>query len=108
MFPMDWICNACGDNNAVSDATATFDRATGEWVLSDLWDGTWCNTCSNEGDFSYAPFMVEIQLMGDQPVTCPDCGSRTGWNDLEVKRTADQLHYCLNHECGTHFRVSEK
>lgn len=39
----------------------------------------------------------------DSPVTCPECGSRTDFEELE---NGAQLHSCLNHTtCGLSFIV---
>lgn len=39
-------------------------------------------------------------LLGDQPTTCPPCGSRS---DFDVLAHGRQHHRCLNESCGNEF-----
>lgn len=39
-------------------------------------------------------------VLSDQPVTCPNCGSRTSFDELQ---TGLQHHRCLNAICGNEF-----
>jgi hypothetical protein len=45
----------------------------------------------------------DVLLMNDQPVTCPNCGCRTAWDEIGKQ----QLHLCLNELCNHSFVVEE-
>ena len=42
-------------------------------------------------------------LSPDQPTTCPLCGARTDFIELEVTFPFTQIHNCLNKNCGFTF-----
>lgn len=44
------ICPACGSENIVKDATATWNEERRQWELSDVQDHETCNDCGWEGD----------------------------------------------------------
>lgn len=101
----DWFCGRCGSNDVISDAVAHFDPKSQEWVHAGVQDGTTCNSCGYGGTgFYLAPYDPTILMLNDQPVTCPHCGSRTGWTDLD---NGKQLHHCLNMKCAVWFRAEE-
>lgn len=50
--------------------------------------------------------VTEFFLIGDQPTTCPCCGSRTDWDDLYYPEYL-QLHWCMNMKCGFTFVAIE-
>lgn len=102
----DWFCGHCGSNDVISDATARFDPNRQEWVHADTQDGTYCNNCEYEGLlFHFEKYDPAIMLFNDQPVTCPHCGGRTEWTEMDSAK--QQLHKCLNPECAVWFRVEE-
>lgn len=45
----------------------------------------------------------EVYIVGDQPTTCPKCGARTDFSEMEK----EQQHICLNESCGKQFIVTE-
>lgn len=48
--------------------------------------------------------MPDFYLLGDQPMTCPNCGARTEWVDLDPRPYGEKLvqqHTCRN--CGKVF-----
>jgi len=47
---------------------------------------------------------LDQYIMGDDPITCSKCGSRT---DFEFKTDCSQRHKCLNSNCGYKFLVVE-
>lgn len=45
-----------------------------------------------------------VWLLGEDPATCPSCGARTDWEDVEPGPDPRQLHTCLNARwCGRVF-----
>lgn len=44
-----------------------------------------------------------IEIIGDQPVTCPKCGSRTAWQEMDEQK---QHHTCL--DCSHEFITEEE
>jgi hypothetical protein len=46
-------------------------------------------------------------LLTDQPTTCPYCGCRTEWYEIEYENDNVQIHYCLNENCGFVFAAVE-
>jgi hypothetical protein len=43
---------------------------------------------------------LEVYLMNDQPTTCPQCGARTSFDEID---NATQNHHCLNTKCNYEF-----
>jgi len=41
-------CGTCGSEEVVRDAWAEWDFEKQEWVLADIFDDAWCNTCEGE------------------------------------------------------------
>lgn len=52
---------------------------------------------------------LEIFIMNDQPVTCPNCGCRTDFmeNFYSENTGITQLHQCPDSECQFKFYVVE-
>ncbi len=48
-----------------------------------------------------------IQLIGDQPTTCPLCGARTEFDEHTEQGLYFQIHTCPNEACGLRFRAEE-
>lgn len=46
------ICPVCGSEHIVRDACARWDKASGQWVLAELQDCHFCDTCNREGNFA--------------------------------------------------------
>lgn len=53
------------------------------------------------------PLTDAIQLIGDQPMTCPLCGCRTEFDEHTVDGVYFQQHTCPNEACGLQFRAEE-
>lgn len=49
----------------------------------------------------------DIFLVGDEPTTCPYCGSRTFFDELGDGNSLFQLHRCVNSDCAVTFIISE-
>lgn len=43
---------------------------------------------------------LQTFLIGEEPTTCPSCGARTEFEEIE---DGLQLHQCLNEDCGKQF-----
>ena len=39
----------------------------------------------------------------DQPTTCPKCGARTDFTEIETTFPFTQIHQCLNKDCRCTF-----
>jgi len=48
-----------------------------------------------------------ILLLNDQPVTCPNCSSRTDFYEFVYKNEEYQIHFCKNRDCGIAFLTRE-
>ena len=48
-----------------------------------------------------------IYLLGDQPTTCPFCGSRTDFYDIHHSEEYYQIHFCRQVSCGFIFIAME-
>jgi len=52
--------------------------------------------------------MKEVYTYSDQPVTCPNCGSRTEiMIDLYYLPKKAQVHRCLDEKCNSKFVTQE-
>ncbi len=52
--------------------------------------------------------MKEVYTYSDQPVTCPNCGSRTEiMIDLYYLPEKAQVHRCLDEKCNSKFVTQE-
>ncbi len=51
--------------------------------------------------------LEDIFLVGDQPTTCPYCGSRTSFDEMSDGNSLFQAHRCLNPDCAVKFIISE-
>lgn len=43
------VCAHCGSDRIVRDASARWDTALGRWLLAELHDPWFCDSCSGEG-----------------------------------------------------------
>jgi hypothetical protein len=52
---------------------------------------------------------LDCFLMNDQPVTCPECGCRTEFEEfLTVENTSvSQIHQCIDTDCLFKFEMVE-
>lgn len=62
---MHYVCKQCGSDNLTKDATARWDHATEAWVLSDVFDDTFCNECDVECDVLEVNESIESKLSAD-------------------------------------------
>jgi hypothetical protein len=44
------VCSRCGSDHVVRDACARWDRPTRQWVLLDVHDCAFCESCETDGD----------------------------------------------------------
>jgi hypothetical protein len=51
----------------------------------------------------------EVFIMGDQPVTCPNCGNRTHFlREMQMQNEQLQLHECMTDKCKKMVVVVER
>lgn len=58
------ICCACGSEDIVRDAVATFNEQTQEWELAGVHDCESCNACGHE---SKSGAMDRVEIEGVEP-----------------------------------------
>ena len=53
------VCHDCGSEDVHRDAWAEWDFETQEWVLSDVYDDAYCNTCETDTKLPSVPVPEE-------------------------------------------------
>lgn len=53
--PKEPICNHCGSTEVLADAWASWDIEKQEWVLHNVFDATYCETCDGEVNITWRP-----------------------------------------------------
>lgn len=48
-----------------------------------------------------------IEILDDQPTTCPYCGARTEFDDVDIEGEKQQHHRCTAKDCGYEFLAEE-
>lgn len=50
MAKVKYVCTECGSEDVVSDAWASWDIETQQWVLEDTFDMSYCRSCESESN----------------------------------------------------------
>lgn len=48
MAKLNMVCSVCGSKDVVRDAWAEWDFEAQEWVLQNVFDNAYCETCEGE------------------------------------------------------------
>jgi hypothetical protein len=55
MAKVKMVCSNCGSDEVVKDAWAEWDTEKQEWILQNVFDDTFCNSCEESHSLNEEP-----------------------------------------------------